>query len=140
MCTMYCTLLCHSIISYLQYIYHARHEMPCCCSGDSIAALSRCMVTGVTYFCVQCIHSLQLSVYPNTALDRAAAPPPPYYIEVGFDVGWRRRCNTRLSLRELDSQGTVVFCFRRLPRLAVELDHFCVGRTFSPHKGIDRTS
>ena len=60
--------------------------------------------------------------------------PPPYIlylvcIYIGWvGVDWRRRCRTRLSLRELDSQGPV-FVFRRLPRMTVKLDHFCAGRT-----------
>ena len=61
-------------------------------------------------------------------------PPPPSTIG-WIGAGWRRRCKTRLSLRELDSQGTSFF-FWRSPRLAVELDRFCAGRT--PHKGDDR--
>ena len=38
-------------------------------------------------------------------------------------VGWRRRNKTCPSLRELDSQGTVLFSFFvwRPPKLAVEL-------------------
>ena len=42
-------------------------------------------------------------------------PPPP-------GAGWGPRCKTRLSLRELDHQGTVVAVFFVwwLPRLAVE--------------------
>ena len=52
------------------------------------------------------------------------------------DIGWRRRCKTRLSLSELDMQGTA-FVFWRSPRLAIELDHFCTGGTLSPHKRDD---
>ena len=73
---------------------------------------------------------------------------PPYvlylvYIHIGWvGVGWRRRYQTRLSLRELDIQGAVLFClclvFWRLPWLAVELDHVCAGRTLNPPKGDDR--
>ena len=59
-------------------------------------------------------------------------------ISIGWvGVGWRRRSKTRHLLRELHYQGTVFVLFRRSPRLAVELDPFCVGRTFTPHKGGD---
>ena len=50
------------------------------------------------------------------------------------DVGWRRRCETNLSLRELDSQGAVFFSWR-LSRLAVELDHFCGENLYSAQGG-----
>ena len=44
-------------------------------------------------------------------------------------VGWRRRCRTGLSLREIDSRGTIISLFvcSRLPPLAVEFDHFVRG-------------
>ena len=69
-------------------------------------------------------------------------PPPPisytrYLVHVGeVGVGWRRRCKTHLSLRELltDNQGTLLF-FWRSSRLAVELDHVGAGRTLTLHKG-----
>ena len=80
-----------------------------------------------------------------------ASPPPPHlpisfvlppllrmYIHVGLASIWRRRCKTLLSLRELDSQGTVFFFLGVLPRLAIELDQLCSGKTFTPHKGDDR--
>ena len=54
-------------------------------------------------------------VFPNATF--LFVPPPPYiiylvhrisYIYIGWvGVGWQRRCKIRLSLRELDSQGTV---------------------------------
>ena len=76
---------------------------------------------------------------------RVPSPPPPLYspyyipgISIGWvGVGWLRHCNTRLSLRQLDSQGAVFF-FWRSPRLTVELDHFCAERTLPPQKGDDR--
>ena len=61
-----------------------------------------------------------------------------YLVYVGWaGVGWRRRCKTRLSPRELDNQGTV-FSFWVSPRLAVESDHCCAARTLTPHKRGDR--
>ena len=51
-------------------------------------------------------------------------------------VGRQHRCETSLSLRELDSQGTElffsVFLFWRSPRLVVESDHFRAERTLTP--------
>ena len=59
------------------------------------------------------------------------------YIYMGcVGVGWRRRSETRLSLRELENQGTDYFW--RSPRLAVEIDHFCAGKILTPHKGDER--
>ena len=57
---------------------------------------------------------------------------------VWVGVGWRRRSKTELSLRELDNRSTVFYSiwFLQSPRLLVELDIFCVGRT--PRKGGDR--
>ena len=52
-------------------------------------------------------------------------------------VGWRRRCTTRLSLRELDNQGTVLlllfFTITTVDGLVI--DHFCAGRTSILRKG-----
>ena len=59
------------------------------------------------------------------------------YIYIGWvGVGWRPRCETRLSLRELDREGAVFsFWVFAVTTAAVELDRFCPGRTFPPHKG-----
>ena len=71
------------------------------------------------------------------------------YIQA-IGVRWRRRCEIRLSPRELDSQGTVffsvffvvllfVFCFfGGHYGWRVELDHFYAGRALTPHKGDGR--
>ena len=54
-------------------------------------------------------------------------------------VGWRQRCKTRLSLRELGNQGTVVFFSLAVTTAGGRvIDHFCAGTTLTPHKGDDR--
>ena len=72
----------------------------------------------------------------------SSLPPISYtwYIYAGWvGIGWQQHCKTRLSLRELDSQGAVSFPVSlRLPPLAVKIDHFCAGAAFTPHKGDDR--
>ena len=53
-------------------------------------------------------------------------------------VGWRRRCKTRLSLRDLASQGTVFFLAVTTAGGRVKPFINSAGRTTTPHKGDDR--
>ena len=83
-------------------------------------------------------------IRPRPCMISNTSPPSTlyiWYLHIGWvGDGWRGRGKTRLSPRALDNQGAVLllFIFWRSPRLAVELDHFCAGRTFAPHKGDDR--
>ena len=53
-------------------------------------------------------------------------------------IGWQRRRKSRLSQREIEIEGIVFFLGGYHVRVAVNLDNFCAGRTFAPHKEEDR--
>ena len=64
-----------------------------------------------------CFISSEPSPVPTAVLGSKSksATPPLYHTSLPGEyigwlgVGWRQRCTTRLSLRELDSQGTFFF-------------------------------
>ena len=46
---------------------------------------------------------------------------------MGVGVGWRRRCKTCQSLRELDNQGTVSFFILAVTGMVIDIDHVVRG-------------
>ena len=69
-------------------------------------------------------------------LRQATNEPPPRILLRWVGVGWKRRCKTRQSLRELDNQGAVfVWGGVGSPWLAAELDHLSRLETLNSLQG-----
>lgn len=100
--------------------------------------------------CVPCVETYsRLTAMCAIYLNPILPPPPPprcccCCCAAGVGVGWQRRCKTRLSLRELEHQGTV-FLFSRFLRFGGNRDggrvrSYCAEwRTLTPGKGDDIT-